>query len=59
MDAFILLLLAFLTVLFAFVLKLELNRREDLEIKERGYKRSFKYYVEREKRIKDDKSKSK
>ena len=59
MDAFLLLLLAFLTVLFAFVLKLELNRREDLEIKERGYKRSFKYYVEREKRIKNDKNKSK
>lgn len=60
MDSFLLLLLAILTVIFALVLNLELERRKDLEITERKqHKKSFKYYTQREQIIrkkKDDKS---
>ena len=61
MDSFLLILLAILTVFFALVLNLELERRKDLEITERKqHKKSFKYYTQREQKIirkqQDDKS---
>lgn len=56
MEALLLFILSVLAVIFGIAIKMELQRREDMEVKERKYEKSFKKFTETEKRIKNDKS---